>query len=356
MESLVNNFWRGKKVLITGHTGFKGSWLSLWLSDLGAEVHGYALPPPTRPSLFVAANVTKHMQSIEGDIRDSEKLDRAVAMIQPEIVFHMAAQPLVRYSYSNPIETYMTNVMGTIHLFEAVRKISSVRALVNVTSDKCYENREQREGYVETDAMGGYDPYSSSKGCAELVTAAYRLSYFKKSNVAVASARAGNVIGGGDWAEDRLIPDIVRSFEKQDIVQIRNPMAIRPWQHVLEPLNGYLSLAQHLYEKGQLYATAFNFGPRDGDVKEVSWVVKTMANLWGDNAKFEFKKEADGLHEAHFLNLNTSKANEILHWKPRWTLEQALAKTVSWYQSQLSSPETAFETTMKQIHEYEKQL
>ena len=265
-------FWKGKRILLTGHTGFKGSWLSLWLQSMGAPVVGYALAPPTNPSLFEVAEVGRGMTSVIGDIRDLEHLCAVFAEHKPEIVIHMAAQPLVRYSYIEPVETYSTNVMGTVNLLEAVRGTDSVKAVVNVTSDKCYENREWVWNYRENEAMGGYDPYSNSKGCAELVTAAYRNSYFhsekyKEHGVALASGRAGNVIGGGDWAGDRLIPDIMRAITQNLAVNIRNPHAIRPWQHVLEPLSGYLMLAQKLYEEGAAYAEGWNFGPSDEDAQ-----------------------------------------------------------------------------------------
>ncbi len=279
-------FWKGKRVLVTGHTGFKGSWLSLWLQSMDAQVVGYALAPPTNPSLFEVAEVAKGMTSIIGDIRDLEHLRRVFAEHKPEIVIHMAAQPLVRYSYIEPVETYSTNVMGTVNLLEAVRSTGSVKAVVNVTSDKCYENREWVWGYRENEAMGGYDPYSNSKGCAELVTSAYRNSYFHPEKygthgVAIASGRAGNVIGGGDWAGDRLIPDIVRAIMQGKPVNIRSPHAIRPWQHVLEPLSGYLVLAQKLYEEGAAYAEGWNFGPNDEDAKPVQWIVEKLTQGLG---------------------------------------------------------------------------
>ena len=275
------SFWRGKKVFVTGHTGFKGGWLCLWLQQLGANVTGYALQPPTTPSLFEIAVIGRGMESIIGDIREATTLSDAVRTAQPELVIHMAAQPLVRYSYENPIETYSTNVMGTVHLLEAIRKTQSVKAVVCVTSDKCYENREWEWGYRENDPLGGYDPYSNSKACAELVTAAYRNSYFNpdkyfEHGVAVASARAGNVIGGGDWAQDRLVPDMLRAIECGKPVLIRNPDAIRPWQHVLEPLSGYLLLAESLLTHGPANAEAWNFGPHDADAKPVRWIVDRL--------------------------------------------------------------------------------
>ena len=336
MESLEVNeaFWRGKRVLMTGHTGFKGSWLSLWLESMGAQVVGYALAAPTNPSLFEVAEVGKGMTSIIGDIRNPEKLRSVFVEHKPEIVIHMAAQPLVRYSYIEPVETYSTNVMGTVNLFEAIRSTPSVKAVVNITSDKCYENREWEWGYRENEAMGGYDPYSSSKGCAELVTSAYRNSYFHpdkylQHGVAIASARAGNVIGGGDWAGDRLIPDILRAITEGRPVNVRNPHAIRPWQHVLEPLSGYLILAQKLYEEGVDYAEGWNFGPSDEDAKSVQWIVEKLTNAWGEGASWVLDG-GDHPHEAHHLKLDCSKAKARLDWHPRWHLDETLGKIVEW--------------------------
>ena len=331
------DFWRGKRVLMTGHTGFKGSWLSLWLQSMDATVVGYSLAPPTNPSLFEVAEVGKGMTSIIGDIRDLEKLRAVFAEHKPEIVIHMAAQPLVRYSYIEPVETYSTNVMGTVNLLEAVRSTGSVKAVVNVTSDKCYENREWVWGYRENEAMGGYDPYSSSKGCAELVAAAYRNSFFHPENyqqhgVAIASARAGNVIGGGDWAGDRLIPDILRAITEGRPVNIRNPHAIRPWQHVLEPLSGYLQLAQKLYEEGVSYAEGWNFGPNDEDAKPVQWIVEKLTESWGEGASWVLDG-GDHPHEAHYLKLDCSKAKARLDWHPRWHLDETLGKIVDWHRA-----------------------
>lgn len=339
LEGVVVNpaFWKGKRVLLTGHTGFKGSWLSLWLQSIGAQVTGYALAPPTNPSLFEVAEVGAGMVSIIGDIRDPAHLHAVFTERQPEIVIHMAAQALVRYSYSEPVETYATNVMGTVHLLEAVRAAGSVKAVVNVTSDKCYENREWLWGYRENEAMGGYDPYSSSKGCAELVTAAYRNSYFHPENyrehgVAIASARAGNVIGGGDWAEDRLIPDIMRSITQGKPVNIRNPHAIRPWQHVLEPLAGYMRLAQKLYEEGVAYAEGWNFGPNDADARPVQWIVESLTKAWGEDASW-LQDEGTHPHEAHYLKLDCSKAKARLNWQPKWHLEDTLAAIIAWHRA-----------------------
>jgi CDP-glucose 4,6-dehydratase len=336
MESVVMNheFWGGKRVLLTGHTGFKGGWLSLWLQSMGAKVVGYALAPPTQPSLFEIADVGKGITSINGDVRDLGHLRAVLAEHQPEIVFHMAAQAMVRYSYVEPVETYSTNVMGTVNLLEAVRGTGGVKAVVNVTSDKCYENREWVWGYRENEAMGGFDPYSNSKGCAELVTAAYRNSYFHpdkyhEHGVALATGRAGNVIGGGDWAEDRLIPDIMRAITQGQAVNIRNPHAIRPWQHVLEPLSGYLLLAKKLYKEGASCAEGWNFGPNDEDAKPVQWIVDSLTRAWGGGASWALDA-GDHPHEAHYLKLDCSKAKARLDWQPRWRLEHTLGKIIDW--------------------------
>jgi len=343
-------------VLLTGHTGFKGSWLSLWLQSMGAKVIGYALAPPTDPSLFVAANVAEGMISHEGDIRDFAALAAAFEKHRPEIVIHMAAQALVRYSYANPIETYSTNVMGTVHLLEAARLTDSVRAIVNVTSDKCYENREWIWGYRENEPMGGYDPYSNSKGCAELVASAYRASFFNpndfaKHGVALASARAGNVIGGGDWAEDRLIPDIMRAITQNKPVNIRNPHAIRPWQHVLEPLSGYLLLAQKLYEEGAGYAEGWNFGPNDEDAKPVQWIVDKLTKTWGEGASWVLDG-GDHPHEAHYLKLDCSKAKARLDWHPHWNLPTTLDNIIRWNKQWIAG-ENMQKASLQQIADYQ---
>ncbi len=339
VEGVVMNpsFWRGKKVFITGHTGFKGGWLSIWLQQLGSDVTGYALQPSTSPSLFEVAQVAKGMTSVIGDIRDSVLLTNTVRQVAPDIVIHMAAQPLVRRSYADPVETYSTNVMGTVHLLEAVRQTPSVRAVVNVTTDKCYENKEWIWGYRESEPMGGFDPYSSSKACAELVTAAYRNSFFNgntysQHQLALASARAGNVIGGGDWAEDRLIPDILRAIEAGQSVNIRNPQATRPWQHVLEPLSGYLTLAEKLYVQGPAFAEAFNFGPADEDARPVQWIVEQLTQHWGNCAHWTLD-QANHPHEATYLKLDCSKAHSRLDWRPRGNLRIALKEIVSWHKA-----------------------
>ena len=328
----ANKFWQGKKVFVTGHTGFKGSWLVLWLKSMGADVYGYALNPPTTPNLFSVANVSNCLKSNTiADIQDAPSLEKTMLSAQPDIVFHLAAQALVRLSYTEPALTYATNVMGTVNLFEAIRKTASVRAVVNVTTDKCYENKEWVWPYREDEAMGGYDPYSSSKGCSELVTAAYRRSFLSNSGVAVASARAGNVIGGGDWAEDRLIPDFLRAIDKNKTLTIRSPNAVRPWQHVLEPLSGYLLLAENLYIHGERFAEAWNFGPSEGDAKTVTWIVdKLIAN--SPNANWQTDQQPQ-LHEANYLKLDSSKARTQLGWKPRWDLDVALSKIMDWHQN-----------------------
>lgn len=359
VESMGVNtaFWRGKKVFLTGHTGFKGSWLSLWLQQLGAEVTGYALQPPTDPSLFEIANVAKGMKSVIGDIRDGDALGKAMRAAAPVIVIHMAAQSLVRRSYADPAETYSTNVMGTVNMLEAVRKTASVRAVINVTSDKCYDNKERMPGYREDEAMGGSDPYSSSKGCAELVTSAWRKSFFDPAKyhehkVALASARAGNVIGGGDWAEDRLIPDILRAISAEQPVVIRNPRAIRPWQHVLEPLSGYLLLAQKLYEEGAAYAEAWNFGPNDEDAKPVQWIVERFIRQWGDGASWQLDQGSHP-HEAQYLKLDCSKARNKLGWAPRWNLDECLSNIANWHQSQMRGQEMR-KVCVQQIESFSK--
>lgn len=329
-------FWAGRKVLITGHTGFKGAWLSLWLQRKAADTIGYSLPPPTKPSLFEVARVAEGMTSIQGDTRDLEYLKSVITKHRPEIIIHMAAQALIRQSYNDPIETYSTNVMGTVNVLEAVRQCESVRVVVCITSDKCYENKEWVWGYRENERMGGRDPYSSSKGCAELVIAAYRNSYFppetyQRHGVAVASTRAGNVIGGGDWAQDRLIPDILKALMEDRPVIIRNPIATRPWQYVLEPLSGYLALAEQLWTRGPEFAQSWNFGPSEVEGKPVSWVVQCLTKLWGDNARWELDS-AQHPHEDTYLKLDCSKANRLLGWSLRLPLPTALEWIVEWYQ------------------------
>lgn len=327
-------FWQGKKVFITGHTGFKGAWLSLWLTQLGADVTGYALRSPTNPNLFELCGLENTMGSHIGDVRDYEKLFSIMKQAAPDIVFHLAAQPLVRESYKNPVETYAINVMGTTHVLEAIRHLDTVRAVVNITTDKCYENKEWLWGYRENEPMGGYDPYSNSKACSELVTAAFRSSFFNPADydnhgVAIATARAGNVIGGGDWAADRLIPDFIRAIEAGKRIQLRNPKAIRPWQHVLEPLNGYLMLVERLYKDGSAFAEGWNFGPDDSDAKPVEWIVQQLCHLWGGSAAYKIDS-GEHPHEANYLKLDCSKAKVRLNWYPQWCLQEALERIVFW--------------------------
>jgi CDP-glucose 4,6-dehydratase len=331
--------WSGKRVLLTGHTGFKGGWLSLWLKQLGAELCGIALEPPTGMNLFHDAEVERGMRSVIGDIRDADLLKQVFAEHRPEVVFHLAAQSLVRCSYEDPLGTYSTNVMGTASVLEAARHTESVRVVVVITSDKCYENHEWEWPYRETDRLGGYDPYSNSKACAELVVSAYRNSFFNPASynqhgVALASVRAGNVIGGGDWAEDRLVPDIIRAFMDGRPVRIRNPHAIRPWQHVLEPLRGYLAVAESLHENGPASGGAWNFGPEQSDAQPVEWIVRQLTEAWGEGASWE-ADEAPQPHEARTLKLDWSKAEARLHWRPALRLKDALAMTADWYKARL---------------------
>ncbi len=330
--------WSGRRVFLTGHTGFKGAWLALWLQGLGAKVLGYSLALPTQPNIFEIAGVGNGMRTILGDIRDMKRLMAAMTEFEPEVVFHLAAQSLVRTSYDDPVDTYSTNVMGTVHVLEAMRSANSVKAALIVTSDKCYENNEWAWGYRESDAMGGYDPYSSSKGCAELVTAAYRCSFFAPADMSVrglalATARAGNVIGGGDWAPDRLVPDFIRAMTNGEVIRIRNPAAQRPWQHVLEPLGGYILLAERLLGvDGQRYASGWNFGPRDDDVIPVAALVQKLTALWGAKASYEIDA-GEHPHEATFLKLDCSRASALLGWRPRLDVDSALAWTVEWHKA-----------------------
>ncbi|HRD75894.1 MAG TPA: CDP-glucose 4,6-dehydratase [Hyphomicrobiaceae bacterium] len=326
-------FWKGKRVLLTGHTGFKGAWAALWLSSLGARVTGFSLAPETEPSLFRVARVGETMASIIADLRDPAAVDAAVSSAEPEIVLHMAAQALVRRSYRDPVATYATNVMGTVHLLDAVRRLSPARAVVVVTSDKCYENREWVWPYRENEAMGGYDPYSNSKGCAELVTAAYRKSFLAEKGVGVASARAGNVIGGGDWSEDRLIVDLVRGFASGNPVLIRQPKSVRPWQHVLEALVGYFTLAEKLHGEPARYAEGWNFGPAPDDAIPVGEIADRMAARWGDGATW-VRDGQQGPHEAHLLRLDASKARAALGWRPRLPLDQGLDWIIDWHRAE----------------------
>jgi len=353
---LDKDFWKSRRVLLTGHTGFKGSWLALWLEFLGARTVGYSLPPPTNPSLYKLADVGSGITSMTGDVRDFDSLRKVLSEHRPEVIVHMAAQSVVRYSYEHPIETYATNVLGTVNLFEAIRELQLNCVVVNVTSDKCYENRNWQWGYRETDSLGGHDPYSNSKACAELVTAAFRESYFRKAGpggpiVGVATGRAGNVIGGGDWTPDQLVPDIIRAFISERPVQLRNPDAVRPWQFVLEPLRGYLLLAEHLCRDGFAFADGWNFGPVDEDARPVRWIADKMCALWGNGTRWQ----TDGgthPHEAQFLKLDVSKSSSTLGWSPKVRLEQALEWVVEWYKA-FASHSDLREVTMRQISRYE---
>jgi len=354
-KNLFDNFYKGRKVFITGHTGFKGSWLSILLNWLGADVHGYALDPNTNPSLFELAGIDQIVSSTIGDIRDYNLLSETLKKVQPEVIIHMAAQPLVRESYRNPRETYEINVMGTVNLLDISRQIGSVKAILNVTTDKCYENKEWHWGYRENEPMGAYDPYSNSKGCSELVTSSFRSSFFnpkeyKNHGVALASARAGNVIGGGDWADDRLIPDFIRSITRGQKVKIRSPHAIRPWQHVLEPLSGYLTLCEKLYTAGTAFAEGWNFGPDDKDAKNVEWITKKICELWGESASFEIDTNPQP-HEASYLKLDCSKAKAELGWAPEWDIETTLKSIVVWNKALLAG-ENMRTVTEKQIMDY----
>jgi len=342
------SFWKGKKVFLTGHTGFKGSWLSLWLQSMGATVKGYALEPCTSPSLFEAANVVNGMDSEIGDIRDLEQIKKSMLAFNPDTLIHMAAQPLVRLSYKEPVETYDTNVMGTVKVLEAARACLNLKAIVSVTTDKCYENKEWVWGYRED------DPYSSSKGCAELVTSAYRQSFMQEKGVGLASARAGNVIGGGDWSDDRLIPDILKAFENSQPVIIRNPKSTRPWQHVLEPLSGYLVLAQKLYEQPNDYAEGWNFGPHEEDARPVDWILNRMVKQWGKGASWELD-EGSHPHEAGFLKLDISKAKARLGWQPTWHLNHTLERIIDWQQAWLQGNDMQA-ACLNEIKEYMRDM
>jgi CDP-glucose 4,6-dehydratase len=353
MTTIDSEFWQGKRVFLTGHSGFKGSWLSMWLFSLGAEVKGYSLNPPTSPSLFNEAKIDSIIESCVGDIRDQDTLYKSMVSFNPDILIHMAAQSLVRYSYDEPIETYEVNVIGTAKVLEVARSCSNLKAIVNITTDKCYENDDRAAGYKENDSMGGYDPYSSSKGCAELVTSSYRRSFLQDQGIGLASVRAGNVIGGGDWADDRLIPDILKSFENGNSVIVRNPQATRPWQHVLEPLSGYLVLAQKLYQNPKEYAEGWNFGPNEQDVKPVEWILDKMISKW-PNSSWELDKNSSP-HEAGFLKLDISKAKSKLGWSPLWGLSDTLEKIVNWHQAWLNKEDMQV-VCLAEIKEYTKDM
>jgi CDP-glucose 4,6-dehydratase len=358
VEDVVNP-WQGRRVFLTGHTGFKGGWLSLWLADRGAQIRGYALAPESEPNLFTAASVAAVLDDVRGDIRDYAKLEASMTEFYPEVVFHLAAQPLVRRSYADPLGTYATNVMGTAHVLEAVRKTPSIRAVVCITTDKCYQNQEWVWPYRETDPLGGFDPYASSKACAEIVSAAYRSSFFPvnrlhEHHVTLATARAGNVIGGGDWSEDRLIPDLIRGFQAKQPVLIRQPKAIRPWQHVLEPLHGYIMLVEQLLAERAQFASAFNFGPSDEDAWPVERIANAVATMWGEGASWVCDA-APSMHEAHCLRLDASKARTELGWQPKLRIETALEWTTAWYRAWRKGAEMR-QQTRTQIAAYEELL
>lgn len=349
MKNMVSEFWKDKKVFITGHTGFKGGWLVETLKILGADIKGFALEPNTKPSFFESCNVEYGILSEFGDIRDTNKLESSMSDYKPDIVFHLAAQPLVRYSYEHPKETYEVNVIGTLNVLEAIKKLPEIRVAVLVTTDKCYENKEWDYSYREIDQIGGYDPYSSSKGCCELLISSYRNSFFKNSSTKIASVRAGNVIGGGDWSKDRLVPDILRAIYDNESPVIRNPLAVRPWQHVLEPIFGYIKLVEKLFSNEEGYDESWNFGPNDNDCKSVGWVTTEMLKI----AKKDFSWVQDknfNPHEAQFLKLDISKARNQLNWYPKWDINKTLNQIIDWQQAFLSL--NTVEATKKQIIEY----
>jgi CDP-glucose 4,6-dehydratase len=363
----VSTFWQGRKVFLTGHTGFKGSWLALWLQQLGADVMGYALTPPDGPSLFTAANVAEGMTSVLGDLGDLACMRDAMHRHRAEIVIHMAAQSLVRASYRDPIATYETNVLGTAKLLEAIRSCDSVHAAVVITTDKCYENQEWLWAYRENDALGGFDPYSNSKACAEMVVSAYRNSFFhpalyEEHGVSIATARAGNVIGGGDWSSDRLIVDIIRAFSSDEVLKIRNPLAIRPWQHVLDPLRGYLMLAQNLYTHGTQFSGAWNFGPQYTSAKSVEWIVEYLAARWAASdaqdatatPRWEIDR-GEHPHEAQMLKLDWTKASLEMGWHPMLTITEALDMTLDWYRD-VRAGASEREKCLSQLHDYRLRL
>lgn len=354
-KMITKEFWKNKKVLITGHTGFKGSWLTILLNWLGADVYGYSLQPHTNPNFFELAKVDQLVTSTIGDIRDYGFFLKNLKSIKPEIVIHMAAQAIVMKSYKNPRETYEINVLGTVNMLEAVRNVEGIKAVLNVTTDKCYDNKEWHWGYRENEPMGGFDPYSNSKGCSELVTTSFRNSFFNpseydKHGVALASARAGNVIGGGDWADDRLIPDFIRAIISGEKLKIRNPNSIRPWQHVLEPLSGYLCLCEKLYNEGTRFAEGWNFGPDDNDSKNVEWIAKKLCNIWQNGSGYEIDTNSHP-HEAFYLKLDCSKAKKMLGWYPIWTIETTLQSIVEWNKAWLNNSDMR-KVSIEQIEKY----
>ena len=346
------NFWKGKKVFITGHTGFKGGWLSIWLAESGAKITGYSLKPETNPSLFKSCSIEKKINSIIGDVRDEKKLKKTILEAEPDIVFHLASQPLVLKSYENPVETYEINLMGTVNILNAMRDISSVKAFINVTSDKCYANDENLKAFKENDSMGGYDPYSSSKACSELITAAYRSSFFNDT-VSIATARAGNIIGGGDWALNRIIPDFIKKINQNQKLSIRNPRAVRPWQFVLEPLNGYLILAEKLFLDGQHYSESWNFGPDNQDDKSVEWLISKFDKEYGEGSNFEIESTENSLHEARNLKLDCSKSMKRLNWSPKLNIEKSISMTCAWYKNFYKGDQDMYSFSAEQIKQYE---
>lgn len=349
---IKNNFWINKRVLVTGHTGFKGSWLCLWLQKLGANVYGISLKPKLKINMFDICSVSDEMNSIISDIRDFDSLSSTIKKIKPEIVFHMAAQSLVGYSYNYPLETYQTNLMGTVNLLESIRYIDSVRVIINVTSDKCYENKESFLPFKEEDYLCGRDPYSNSKSCSELATFSYRNSFFKNENSpGLATARAGNVIGGGDWAEDRLIPDFMRAAFNGTVLKVRNPKSIRPWQHVLEPIHGYLLLAQKIYFNPAIFSESWNFGPSDDSHNDVSWLINELNNNWSNKIEFEYVEKF--FHEANLLKLDSNKAKKLLNWQSKWNAKNTVAKVSNWYKSYMDNQDM-LKYTLKEIDYYEK--
>ena len=350
-------FWNKKKILVTGHSGFKGSWLSLWLQKLNANVIGFSKSVPTNPSLFELANIENGMTSIIGNVCDYDKLEKTIKEYKPEIVIHMAAQAILRESYSNPIETYATNVMGTVNLLESIRKTDNVKVILNVTTDKCYEPNESSKGHLETDRLGGYDPYSNSKACSELVTSSFRNSFFnpkehQKHGISLASCRAGNVIGGGDWGKDRLIPDIMKGILNNKVIKIRNPNSTRPWQHVLDPLNGYLTLVEKLWSSGSEFSEGWNFGPLEDDERPVKWIVEKLTGLWAKDIRWNIDNNVNP-HEENYLRLNCTKANSRLDWMPKLNLEQGLEWVIEWYK-QYEQNNNMREITEQQIEEFQK--
>ncbi|MEK3883882.1 CDP-glucose 4,6-dehydratase [Paenibacillus sp. PL2-23] len=356
-QPVNQSFWEGKKVFLTGHTGFKGGWLSLWLNSMGAKVYGYSLAAPTEPSLFSLANLEDTFEGSRiGDINDLTLLQKSIDEFEPEILIHLAAQSLVRKSYTDPVNTFQTNIMGTVNVLEAARTCGSLQVILNVTTDKCYENQEWHWSYREIEPLGGFDPYSSSKACSELITMAYRRSFYNTLGIGIATARAGNVIGGGDWAENRLIPDILTALTAGVDIQIRNPKAVRPWQHVLEPLSGYLVLCQNLHSNPTEFSEPWNFGPNEYDTKPVEWIVQQLIKIWPSKTNNNYTVvPQENLHEANNLKLDCSKALQLLRWSPTWPLEKALQATVQWHLEYVNGGNLT-ELCRRQIKDYEKDM